>query len=127
MAAAVHCVKVLRLTRCRIQNLLALYLFRSMPSRGNKTDKASQMKYRKMYAGGKVGLIDYGQSKQLEEETRVAFARLVLEMTKGKQDADPEVVSTRLQQMGLQFDNDDNLRIQAMMAFGMFDTELSHR
>ncbi len=48
-------------------------------------------------------------------------------MTKGKQRADPEVVSERLQQMGLQFDNNDNLRIQAMMAFGMFDTELSHR
>ena len=81
----------------------------------------------KQCAGGKVGLIDYGQSKQLEEKTRIAFARLVLEMTKGKQNADPEIVSDRLQQMGLQFDNNDNLRIQAMMAFGMFDTELSHR
>ena len=48
-------------------------------------------------------------------------------MTKGKQNADAEIVSDRLQQMGLQFDNNDNLRIQAMMAFGMFDTELSHR
>ena len=78
-------------------------------------------------AGGKVGLIDYGQSKQLDESTRLAFARLVLEMTRGRQNADPVAVSSRLHQMGLEFDNDDNLRIQSMMAFGMFDTELSHR
>lgn len=51
----------------------------------------------------------------------------MLEMAKGRQHADPMVVSRRLQEMGLRFTNDDNLKIQAMMAFGMFDTELSHR
>lgn len=80
-----------------------------------------------MPAGGKVGLIDYGQSKQLDRATRLAFARLVLEMTRGRTKADPVAVSKRLHQMGLEFDNDENLRIQSMMAFGMFDTELSHR
>lgn len=74
-----------------------------------------------------MGLIDYGQSKQLDNKTRLAFASLILEMTRGKAAADPIVVSKRLQQMGLEFDNDDNLKIQAMMAFGMFDTELSHK
>ena len=48
-------------------------------------------------------------------------------MARGKTDADPVAVSKRLQDMGLEFDNDENLRIQSMMAFGMFDTELSHR
>jgi hypothetical protein len=77
--------------------------------------------------GGKVGLIDYGQSKQLTEDTRIAFAKLVVEMAKGKKRADPLVVSSRLHDLGVRFDNDDNLRLQAMMAFGMFDTELSHK
>lgn len=85
------------------------------------------MKFYQIFAGGKVGLIDYGQSKQLNEKTRLAFAHLVLEMARGKKDADPNMVSKRLRDMGLEFDNDDNLRIQSMMAFGMFDTELSHR
>jgi len=30
-----------------------------------------------MSAGGQIGLIDYGQSKQLPQEARLAFARLV--------------------------------------------------
>ena len=30
-----------------------------------------------MSAGGQIGLIDYGQSKQLPHEARLAFARLV--------------------------------------------------
>lgn len=30
--------------------------------------------------GGRIGLLDYGQSKQLPEEQRHALARLVLEM-----------------------------------------------
>ena len=78
-------------------------------------------------AGGKVGLIDYGQSKQLQEETRLAFARLVVEMAKGTKGADPNIVAHHLREMGLRFDNNDNLRIQSMMAFGMFDTELTHK
>ena len=30
--------------------------------------------------GGKVGLIDYGQSKQLPDDARIAFAKLVVAM-----------------------------------------------
>jgi len=74
-----------------------------------------------------VGLIDYGQSKQLAEPTRLAFARLMVEMSKGKSQADPQVVASRLRDLGLRFDNDDNVLLQSMMAFGMFDTELSHK
>jgi hypothetical protein len=33
-------------------------------------------------AGGKVGLIDYGQSKQLPDDARIAFAKLVVAMDK---------------------------------------------
>ena len=48
-------------------------------------------------------------------------------MSKGRKNSNPEIVSKRLQEMGLRFDNDNDLKIQAMMAFGMFDTEKSHR
>jgi hypothetical protein len=34
------------------------------------------------YTGGKVGLIDYGQSKQLPDDARIAFAKLVVAMDK---------------------------------------------
>ena len=74
-----------------------------------------------------MGLIDYGQSKQLTEDTRLAFARLMVEMSKGKRQSDARVVATCLRDLGLRFDNDDNLPLQAMMAFGMFDTEQSHK
>ena len=74
-----------------------------------------------------MGLIDYGQSKQLTLPTRLAFARLILEMAKGRKNCDSKAVSTRMHEMGLEFDNNDNLNIQAMMAFGMFDTEKTHR
>ena len=30
--------------------------------------------------GGKVGLIDYGQSKQLPDDARIAFAKLIVAM-----------------------------------------------
>ena len=74
-----------------------------------------------------MGLIDYGQSKQLTEDTRLAFARLMVEMSKGKRRSDPLVVSACLRELGLRFDNDDNIPLQGMMAFGMFDTEQSHK
>lgn len=74
-----------------------------------------------------MGLIDYGQSKQLPQPARLGFARLVLEMARGRKQADAVVLADRLREMGLRFTNDDNPRIQAMMAFGMFDTELSHK
>ena len=48
-------------------------------------------------------------------------------MSKGRQKADLGAVSQRLRDMGLGFDNDSSPDIEAMMAFGMFDTELSHR
>lgn len=32
--------------------------------------------------GGKVGLIDYGQSKQLPDDARIAFAKLIVAMDK---------------------------------------------
>ena len=34
--------------------------------------------------GAKIGLIDYGQSKQLPDQERLAFAALLVELAKGR-------------------------------------------
>ena len=79
-----------------------------------------------MGTGGRIGLLDYGQSKQLPEHVRITLAKLMVELAKGKHVASAPVVAGLLHEMGLRFDrpHDD---IQKMMAFGMFDSTLSHR
>ena len=77
-------------------------------------------------AGGKIGLLDYGQSKQLPDAERLAFAALLLEMAGGKGAAKPERVAAALQALGLRFARVDE-RLMTKMAFGMFDTQTSHR
>ena len=49
------------------------------------------------YAGGKIGLIDYGQSKRLPDSCRAAFAMLVLAMVRGDEEVSNhgEVIMTR--------------------------------
>lgn len=77
-------------------------------------------------AGGRIGLLDYGQSKQLPEHVRLSLAKLMLELGRGQTHARRDVVAKLLHEMGLRFSRpaDD---IQTMMAFGMFDSQLSHR
>lgn len=76
--------------------------------------------------GGRVALLDYGQSKQLPETDRLAFARLVLTMEKGYQRADGPTVAKALHELGLRFSKDD-IDIQKKMAYGMFDTRTSYK
>ena len=47
-------------------------------------------------------------------------------MQPGKERAEPEVVAAALHDLGLRFGKPDPL-LQSMMAFGMFDTRLSHK
>lgn len=67
--------------------------------------------------GGKIGLIDYGQSKQLPDSYRAAFAQLVLQLGKGG-DAG---IAAALAGMGIVTERED-ARLQAKLAVGMFDT-----
>lgn len=76
--------------------------------------------------GGRVALLDYGQSKQLPEADRLAFARLILTMEKGHGRADAPAVAGALRELGLQFSKDD-IDIQKKMAYGMFDTRTSYK
>ncbi len=63
------------------------------------------------------GLIDYGQSKQLSEEARLRFAKLILAMADGT----PAQISAAVTQLGIQTAaGSDALRCE--MAYGMFDT-----
>ena len=80
-------------------------------------------------SGGRIGLIDYGQSKRLPDGYRAAFARLVLALeARGKgghgsaaaADADA-VVSLALDGIGVVTAGDD-VGVKAELARGMFDT-----
>lgn len=66
---------------------------------------------------GRVGLLDYGQSKQLPDDKRVAFARLVLALNRGK----PDAVSQALGELGVVTERHDP-DVRTEMAYGMFDT-----
>ncbi|CAG9460985.1 unnamed protein product [Pedinophyceae sp. YPF-701] len=74
--------------------------------------------------GGRIGLIDYGQSKQLTDEERKSFATMVVEMERGDKDR----VCEALWGMGVVTDNPNELSDEeyrstvAVMATGMFDT-----
>lgn len=67
--------------------------------------------------GGKIGLIDYGQSKRLPDSYRGAFARLVVALDNGDEDA----VCAALDKLGVVTERDDR-PVKAEMARGMFDT-----
>ncbi|KAK9826471.1 hypothetical protein WJX81_002686 [Elliptochloris bilobata] len=79
--------------------------------------------------GGRMGLLDFGQSKQLPERERLAFAALIAELARGRRGpgaARPEKVLARLSALGLRFERQD-ARLATRMAFGMFDTDASLR
>jgi predicted unusual protein kinase regulating ubiquinone biosynthesis (AarF/ABC1/UbiB family) len=67
--------------------------------------------------GGRIGVIDYGQSKKLPDWERAQFARLILALD----DGDEKAVSKALDNLGVVTERDDT-EIKAEMARGMFDT-----
>ncbi|CAL8461942.1 g1473 [Coccomyxa elongata] len=81
---------------------------------------------------GNIGLIDFGQSKQLTEEQRLAFARLVLALSAAGSAELLTVVEAlsipQQQQISVAIDNigirlgKGSLGLRVRMAYGMFDT-----
>ncbi|GLC33499.1 hypothetical protein PLESTB_000081700 [Pleodorina starrii] len=67
--------------------------------------------------GGRVGLLDYGQSKQLPDEQRRTFAELVLALNRGR----AHEISSSLGALGVVTERNDP-EIRTEMAYGMFDT-----
>lgn len=67
--------------------------------------------------GGKVGLLDYGQSKKLPDEERLGFASLILALG----DGNPQRVSDAMWDLGIVTDKDD-AKLRTRMAYDMFDT-----
>ena len=68
--------------------------------------------------GGKIGLIDYGQSKKLPDKYRAPFARMVLALEK----KDNEAISKALDNLGVVTSKED-IPLKARLAWGMFDTD----
>ena len=89
--------------------------------------KGDQSRFDTWRAGARIGLIDYGQSKQLPDAERLAFAALLLELSRERRAVRPAVVAARLADLGLRFERTDNQALMTKMAFGMFDTRTSHR
>lgn len=70
--------------------------------------------------GGRIGLIDYGQSKKLPDRYRLPFAKMVLALEK-KDDAE---ICGALDRLGVETTGKvDDQNIKARIAWGMFDTE----
>ena len=67
--------------------------------------------------GGKVGLLDYGQSKKLPDDERLGFASLILALGEG----DPQRVSDAMWDLGIVTDKND-AKLRTRMAYDMFDT-----
>ena len=64
-----------------------------------------------------MGLIDYGQSKQLPEAVRLGFCRLVVALDAGSK---PEI-NAALWALGVETPRDDE-DLRNTLAYGMFDT-----
>ena len=70
--------------------------------------------------GGRIGLIDYGQSKKLPDRYRLPFAKMVLALER-KDDAE---ICQALDRLGVETTGRvDDQRLKARIAWGMFDTE----
>ncbi len=69
------------------------------------------------WSGGRIGLLDYGQSKQLPEKSRLAFAELVLALKSG----DNPRISAAMYDLGIITEKGAE-EIRCKMAYGMFDT-----
>ena len=68
-------------------------------------------------ADGHVGLLDYGQSKQLPLRDKLALATLIIALT----DGDTLSISEALTRLGVATTKEDP-KVRAEMAVGMFDT-----
>lgn len=79
----------------------------------------SQQIVRLCDAGGKIGIIDYGQSKQLPPRDRLALANLIIALV----DKDLLRVSQTMDKLGIKTSSKD-AAVRAKFAYGMFDTSL---
>eukprot|EP00798_Chlamydomonas_sp_ICE-L_P027625 gene27625-7262_t len=68
--------------------------------------------------GATIGLLDYGQSKQLSDHHKLAFARLIMSMSK----MDKAGIDTALKELDVQTESHD-MGLRTDMSFGMFDTK----
>ena len=68
-------------------------------------------------SGGRIGLLDYGQSKQLPDDSRLAFAELVLALRSG----DNPRISAAMYGLGVITEKGAEAT-RCKMAYGMFDT-----
>lgn len=76
-----------------------------------------QRRHKLWAAGAKIGLIDYGQSKQLPLPSKLAFAQLIHDLDEG----DEGNILAALQGLGVRLQA-GSPALASRMAYGMFDT-----
>lgn len=72
-----------------------------------------------MFSGGRIAILDYGQSKQLPSRDRLALANLIIALA----DKDILRISQAMDKLGVRTGTTDP-SIRAKMAYIMFDTRL---
>lgn len=68
--------------------------------------------------GGKIGLIDYGQSKKLPDRYRLPFAKMILAL----EQKDNTRICKAMEELNIETSEGDEA-VKARIAWGMFDTE----
>lgn len=68
--------------------------------------------------GGRIGLIDYGQSKKLPDRYRLPFAKMILAL----EQKDNSKICRAMQELNIETSEGDEA-VKARIAWGMFDTE----
>ena len=70
-------------------------------------------------SGGRIAILDYGQSKQLPPRDRLALANLIVALV----DKDILRISQTMDKLGVKTGTNDPA-VRAKMGYGMFDTRL---
>ena len=70
-------------------------------------------------SGGRIALLDYGQSKQLPPKNRLALANMIIALA----DKDTVRISQSMDELGVKTGTSD-AAVRAQMGYGMFDTRL---
>ena len=78
-----------------------------------------EMDFDVLYAGRKIGLLDYGQSKQLPPIDRLALANLIISL----EEKGILRISPTMDRLGIKTSSTD-AAVRAKMGYGMFDTRL---
>lgn len=69
---------------------------------------------------GRLGLIDYGQTRRIDDAQRFQFARIVVAL---HEDSDPQVAAAAMRAAGFALQNNADDRMMCRYAYLLFDSD----